>query len=113
MSWWVTQGLKTWVWQRLSAIYLALYLGGSLIVLLCAVPLDYARWHAWFAHPAVGVATAGCVVALIIHAWVGVRDVVFDYVKPYGYRLLLLGLVIMVLLAMLLWALRILILAGL
>lgn len=100
------------MWQRLSAIYLALYLGVSLIALLPAIPVDYARWHAWFAHPAVSVATAGCVVALIIHAWVGVRDVVLDYVKPYPYRLLLLGLVIVMLLAMLLWAMRILVMAG-
>ncbi len=111
MSWWATQGLKTWVWQRLSAVYLAVYLVALLSVLLRQGPITYAQWHDWFAQPVVGVATAGFFVAFAVHVWVGIRDVVFDYVKPYQYRLLLLAGVVMTLIVMLLWAFRILLMA--
>jgi len=111
MSWWATQGLKTWVWQRLSAVYLAAYLIGFFWILLRHMPVSYALWHDWFTQPLISVATAGFFVALAVHVWVGIRDVVFDYIKPYSYRLLILGAVVLSLVLMLLWAFRILLLA--
>jgi succinate dehydrogenase / fumarate reductase membrane anchor subunit len=54
------------------------------------------------------VATALAAAALLLHAWVGVRDVILDYVKPLPLRAGLLVLVALVLAAEGLWAARLL-----
>jgi succinate dehydrogenase, hydrophobic membrane anchor protein len=41
--------------------------------------------------------------ALLLHAWIGVRDVILDYVKPPALRLALLAAVALFLLANGLW----------
>jgi len=51
--------------------------------------------------------------ALLLHAWVGVRDVIIDYVRPFYLRFSLLMVVGGALLATLLWALRIIFMATL
>lgn len=107
MSWWASHGLKTWVWQRLSAVYMGIYLILFGITYSLNKPYAYVDWHAMFANPVFSIATQGFFLALSIHAWVGVRDVVFDYVKPYPLRLIILAAVIVSLIFMFLWSLRI------
>ncbi|RMD80322.1 MAG: succinate dehydrogenase, hydrophobic membrane anchor protein, partial [Gammaproteobacteria bacterium] len=87
------QGLRAWVAQRLSAVYLLLYslylagrLGGE------GLPGDSAAWRAFLAEPLMGSATLVLVLMLLLHAWVGVRDVLIDYVHPWRLRLALLAL---------------------
>jgi len=46
--------------------------------------------------------------SLFYHAWIGVRDVVMDYVKPPGVRLLIHVLVIIALLLYAIWSVQIL-----
>mgnify|MGYP006282472395 CR=1 FL=1 len=50
------------------------------------------------------VATLLFVAALLYHAWVGIRDVLMDYVKPAGVRLGLQVLVILSLVVYLVWS---------
>jgi succinate dehydrogenase / fumarate reductase membrane anchor subunit len=50
---------------------------------------------------------------LLAHAWVGIRDVLMDYVHPVGTRAVLLALFAVVFLASGLWALKAIVLAGL
>jgi len=45
--------------------------------------------------------------SLFYHAWVGIRDIVMDYVKPAWIRLLIHVLVIMALLLYAIWAVEI------
>ncbi len=96
-------GLRAWLLQRISAVYLALYV----IYFLLASPAagGYAAWHAWLGSPWPLLALALFFLALAIHAWVGVRDVIIDYVHHAGLRLLLLSGVGLVLLGSLLWSL--------
>ncbi|MBK9245566.1 MAG: succinate dehydrogenase, hydrophobic membrane anchor protein [Burkholderiales bacterium] len=86
-------GLRAWTVQRLSALLLTplvLWMGGRL---LYAPPVDHAQWRALLADPAANVAVAGLFAALIAHAWVGLRDVVLDYVHARVLRAALLGAV--------------------
>ena len=103
-------GLRAWVLQRVSAVYLALCLIGGLIVWATQRPVSYEAWRAWVAHPVVNIACALFFIALVIHSWVGVRDVVIDYVRATGARFVVLVSVAASLLAMLVWAFRILLL---
>lgn len=104
---WRVQGLRAWLWQRLSAIYLAVFVLVALPVLGIMYPLDFAAWHALFAMPVVSVAVALFFAALLIHTWVGLRNILIDYVHPLALRLILLGLVLLALLAMAVWVLMI------
>ena len=45
--------------------------------------------------------------ALLAHAWVGLRDVILDYVRPAALRLSLLGLLALALATLGVWFIRI------
>ena len=105
-------GLRPWLLQRVSAVYLA----GFFIFLLLHFAFyphpDHASWRAWIAQPLIAIAFAGFVLALSVHAWVGLRDVVLDYVNPVGLRMLTLTLIAVLLIGSAFWALRVLILVS-
>lgn len=106
-------GLKAWAIQRLTAIYIGVFSLYLVLVLLFAAPGDYAAWRAWLGGPVVSVALLLYVVSVMMHAWIGVRDVLIDYVHPIAIRATLLGVVALSLVAMGLWAAQALILARL
>lgn len=106
-------GLKAWALQRLTAIFVGLFTLYLLAVLLFAAPGDYAAWKAWVGSPTVSVLMLLYIATILLHAWIGVRDVLIDYVHPIAIRATLLGLVGLALVAMGLWAAQALILARL
>ena len=87
-----TQGLRAWLIQRFSAVYLAGFLVYLCISFLTLDDLDHAGWRAWLAHPAMVLGGSGFVLALMLHGWVGVRDIILDYIPALWMRLLLLSL---------------------
>lgn len=106
-------GLKAWAIQRLTAIYIGLFTLYLLATLLVAAPADYAGWRAWLGGPVTSVAMLLFVVSVLMHAWIGVRDVLIDYVHPIAIRATLLGAIALALIAMGLWSAQALILARL
>lgn len=82
-------GLGDWLLQRLTAVVMALYTLGIAACLLAAPPASYADWKSLFAGPFMRPATLVFVAALLYHAWVGMRDIVMDYVKHAWLRLAL------------------------
>ncbi len=99
------QGLRAWLWQRLSSVYMALYLLPVGALLLLQPPESQAQWRAWLAQPLIGLATAIFFWALLIHAWVGMRDVLMDYVHSTTLRLVLMCIVSLLLAGSGLWLL--------
>jgi succinate dehydrogenase / fumarate reductase membrane anchor subunit len=59
-----------------------------------------------------GITTALFALSVLVHGWVGVRDVLIDYVHAIWLRLLLLAATGLVLVGSLLWVLRALVLAA-
>lgn len=80
-------GLKDWLVQRISAVVMALYTLLWLAIALGRGGIDYPLWQELFANGAFRVATALFWLALLWHAWVGMRDIWMDYVKPAALRL--------------------------
>jgi succinate dehydrogenase / fumarate reductase membrane anchor subunit len=106
-------GLRAWALQRITAIYLALF---SLVLLwhfALNPPADFLQWRDWVAQPWVSIGLLLYIVALLLHAWVGIRDVLIDYVHPLGLRLLLLTLFGLLLLGSGMWALQAVVLSRL
>ena len=81
-------GLRDWAMQRATAVLMLIYTA-ALIVFLLALPVDYAAWQAVFIQTWVKVFTQISFIALFLHAWVGIRDLWMDYIKPFGLRLFL------------------------
>lgn len=105
-------GVRSWLLQRLTAVYLLGFLAYFLLRLLNTRPLDFPAWRAWLTAPAMGVAVLLFFGALLYHAWVGLRDVVIDYVKPLPARLALLTAIGAALAFLGLWVLIIVTRAG-
>ncbi|OBS10721.1 succinate dehydrogenase, hydrophobic membrane anchor protein [Acidihalobacter prosperus] len=105
-------GLRAWLIQRVSAVYLGGFFIFALVALAIHPHLDAARWQTWLSQPLLQLALALFMIMLLAHAWVGARDVIVDYVRPIGLRLGLLAVVALFLLGCGLWAARILLLAS-
>lgn len=81
-------GLRDWIMQRATAVIMLLYTV-ALIVFLFSMPAGFEGWRALFQQTWVQVLTQITILALLLHVWVGIRDVWMDYVKPAGIRLAL------------------------
>jgi succinate dehydrogenase / fumarate reductase, membrane anchor subunit len=101
-------GTGAWLGQRVSAGAMAIYTLIFALALLVARPADYAGWHALFAQGWMKFATLIFVLCLCYHAWVGVRDIFMDYVKPVGLRLVLHAAAVLLLVGYAGWAIQIL-----
>jgi succinate dehydrogenase / fumarate reductase membrane anchor subunit len=101
-------GLRGWLVQRISAIVMALYTLVFVVAIAAAKPGDHAGWKALFSHGWMRFATLLFFVGLFLHAWVGMRDILMDYVKATGLRLALQVVVIAMLVGAAGWAVEIL-----
>lgn len=101
----VLGGLRAWLLQRVTSVYVAVFLIYILVYLaLNGDGMGYAGWRDWVGHPLMLLATALFFLALLLHAWIGLRDVVLDYVKPLALRLTVLALMALALVACGVWA---------
>ena len=101
-------GLRDWLAQRVTAVVMAVYTVLLLAVLASQPQLDYEHWQALWALPVIRYATVLCLLSLFVHAWVGVRNIFMDYIKPTGMRLTLYVVVILALAGYGVWSVQIL-----
>ena len=80
-------GLRDWLAQRITAVIMAVYSVIAVFVLILIEPITYVVWRDLFDQGWMRVATLLFAVSLVWHAWVGVRDILMDYIKPDGLRL--------------------------
>jgi succinate dehydrogenase / fumarate reductase membrane anchor subunit len=101
-------GLRDWLIQRITAVVMALYsvlLGGYLLLQL---QLDYDVWTGLFSSQLMRSFTLLFLLSLFYHAWIGVRNIVMDYVRHDGARLAIYVLVILALLLYAMWSVQLL-----
>ena len=101
----VLTGLRAWLVQRATAVYLLAFIAYFIAHFLLAPPADDAAWRAYVGQGYVRLLILAAFVALLLHAWIGLRDVMLDYVKPLAVRVVALPLVAGVLIAIGLWML--------
>ena len=102
------QGLRPWVIQRISAVVIALSLIYFSLTLLIANPMTESSWPQWLANPINNITMALFLVATLWHAWIGIRDIVLDYVHNVVVRLLVLTSVASLILGCAFWGVRVL-----
>ena len=101
-------GLRDWLAQRITAVLMALFTVAVLARFVMPGELGYDHWSAVFAPQWMKVLTFVAILSLTYHAWVGVRDIWMDYVKPVWVRLTLQTLTALWLLACAVWSVQIL-----
>lgn len=101
-------GFRDWLGQRVTAVVLALYtlLFGYKALMLPEA--SYENWRALFSGGFMRFATFLFFASLFYHAWVGVRDIYMDYIKPTGVRLVLHVVTILLLIGYLGWTMQVL-----
>ncbi len=101
-------GLRDWLSQRITAVLMALFTLALLVQVIFGGPVGYDSWAGIFARQWMKVLTFVVIIALAWHAWVGMRDVWMDYIKPLGLRLLAQVFTIVWLMACAGWAVQVL-----
>ena len=83
-------GLRDWLAQRVTAALMAAF---TLVVLAQVIftsgPIGYDEWAGIFASQWMKFLTFTTILCLLYHAWVGIRDIWMDYIKPLGLRIVL------------------------
>ena len=80
-------GLRDWLMQRVTAVVM---IAASLVFatfLVLHPSMSFEDWQGFLSYQAVRVLALLFFLSLFLHAWVGVRDIWMDYVKPVSIRL--------------------------
>jgi len=101
-------GLRDWLIQRVSAAVMAAYCLSLAVYLLMQPRVDYDVWAGLFSSLTVRTVSLLFLMSLFYHAWIGMRSIVMDYVKPDGVRLTIHVLVILLSLLYTIWSVQIL-----
>jgi succinate dehydrogenase / fumarate reductase membrane anchor subunit len=94
-------GMRDWLAQRVTGVLMALFTLAVLAQVLwpwyrrdeagnrLGEIVGYDKWAGVFAQQWMKVLTFVVILSLLYHAWVGMRDIWMDYVKPVGAKLAL------------------------
>ena len=97
-------GVGNWLVQRFTAVVMAAYSVLALFYVCWSAPASYADWRALFAAGFFRLATMLFLASLVWHAWIGMRDILIDYLHAYGLRLIAQAAVAIVLVFYLIWS---------
>ncbi|MBA4142934.1 MAG: succinate dehydrogenase, hydrophobic membrane anchor protein [Nitrosospira sp.] len=101
-------GLRDWLAQRVTAVVMAVYILWLVATMLASPPQDHAALKAIFSNQWIRIGSLLFLVSLFWHSWIGMRNILMDYVHDTGVRLTLQVLVILSLLVYTVWSVEIL-----
>ena len=73
-------GMRLWLSQRLTALVMVFYIMLLVIMLLIMRPTGFAAWHDFVSPIWFRLLTLIFFMCLLMHAWLGVADVLQDYI---------------------------------
>ena len=82
-------GLRDWLSQRVTAALMALFSLAVIVQVLLPGEMGYDKWSGIFSRQWMKALTFVVILSLLVHVWVGMRDILMDYVKPVSMRLTL------------------------
>lgn len=100
-------GIKDWLAQRITAVLMAIYTLIIFAAVLAGAASSHEAWRGFMGHGVVRFVTFLFIISLGYHAWVGVRDIWMDYIKPTSVRILLHVLTLLALIGYAGWAIQI------
>ena len=95
-------GSRDWIFQRISAVVLAVY---SVVIVgfFLFNDVNFDAWRGFMLSLPMKLFSLVAILSLVFHAWVGMWTVLTDYVKSSGLRLVIQSLVIIAVLVYLFW----------
>ena len=72
-------GLSDWLVQRVSAVFLLLYVLFLVYVFISKPDMQFQEWQALFANNAVRIFSLIALLSLCAHAWIGMWTIATDY----------------------------------
>ncbi|XOD69897.1 MAG: succinate dehydrogenase membrane anchor subunit [Sodalis sp. (in: enterobacteria)] len=82
-------GVHDWLLIRASAIVIFFYIIYELSFILFTDTLTYDVWLGFFSTPITKVFTLLALFSILVHTWIGMWQILTDYIKPLAVRLLL------------------------
>ncbi len=79
-------GSHDFILLRASAIILTLYTIFMVSFMVSVEQINYAVWTNLFAHVGMKIFTMLTLTAVLIHGWIGIFQVLTDYIKQSGLR---------------------------
>ena len=104
-------GINSWLQQRITAVIMLVGIIAVFAFLILAnevIDSNFISWQQFFSFIFVKVFTQIVILAVILHAWVGIRDLWMDYAKSFSLRLVLHTLTVLWLLGSLIYSIEIL-----
>jgi len=101
-------GLKEWIIQRATAIVMVVFTIVLLVDYCITGSATYEDWASLFSNQFMKLLTLLFFISLFYHAWIGIRDIWMDYIKPVSIRLTLQVLTVLYLVACAAYAVQIL-----
>jgi len=98
-------GIADWYWQRLSAVVLAVLLPLPFFLLIAVYggSIDQQGLQQIVNHLLSRLLSTILIAALIIHAYIGLKVMIEDYVHVAGLRGILIGVMLVVMFAFSIW----------
>ena len=100
-------GLRYWIIQRVSGIYMFFYIIGAIATYCLYSNLDYETYQHLLAMRIVRITTLLFLVSIISHSWIGMWTIATDYIKKGILRNTYYAAIIMILLVYLVWGIEI------
>jgi succinate dehydrogenase / fumarate reductase membrane anchor subunit len=101
-------GWQDWLAQRVTAVIMAVFSVVIFAYVMVKGGVSYQDWKDLFSSQLFRVLTLLFFLSVYYHAWIGIRDVLMDYIKPVGIRLTLQVMVLLALVAFTIWSIAIL-----
>lgn len=100
-------GLKDWLIQRATAVFLATYAIFFFGFFIAHPSLEFSQLQGLFHSTWFQVASVIAILSIVLHAWIGIWTVTTDYINCTIIRLTVQLLVVLYLLGQFIWALMI------
>ena len=100
-------GWQDWLAQRVTAVIMVLFSIVFIGFFLLKSGVNYAEWKELFRSQLFRILALLFFLSAYYHAWIGIKDVLMDYIKPAGLRVALHVAVLLFLLACSIWSVTI------
>ena len=80
-------GWKDWLAQRVTAVIMVLFSVVIIGFFMIKGSVAYGDWKALFQSQLFRILALLFLLSVYYHAWIGIRDVLMDYIKPTGIKL--------------------------
>ena len=100
-------GWHDWLAQRVTAVIMVLF---SIVIIgffMLKGGVSYAEWKELFRSQTFRILALLFLLSVYYHAWIGIKDVLMDYVQPTGLRITLQVAVLLFLLVYSIWSVTI------